>query len=138
MARNEGFISRVALVLTVIIVVAACDYAHDFDQEVSIRITQVGAPIARSEVRYYDSQECNGTFATGVSNTDGMVTIRRIAKRGRFFVLLEKPSLCLKQAGHWVEIWSNTQDPPDRLEVTCEMDGLGNWGCTYIHAAHGV
>jgi hypothetical protein len=109
--------------------VTACDFTRDFQQTVSIHIEKSGSPLAGIQLRYYAQAQCGGSFVAAMTNGDGRADVVRVAKRGRLAVVLEKPSLCILQESRWTPVWSTTQDPPERVAVSCDVTEAGKWKC---------
>jgi hypothetical protein len=113
----------------VVATVAACDSTRDFDQTVTIQVTKGGSPLAGVQLRYYAQARCTGPFVAATTDGDGRASVARVAKRGTIAVVLEKPSLCTFQGSKWDPVWGTTQDPPERVAVSCDQTETGKWEC---------
>jgi len=110
--------------------VAACGFTFEVPQTVVVHLSRGTAAVSGAALRYYSEPECSGSFVEAVTDSNGIADFSRMAHRGRYAVMLEKPSLCIKPAEAWSQVWTTTHDPPDKLRLDCDLSAAPPKVCT--------
>ena len=120
--------------LSGVLSLAACGSTFEVPETVVVHLSRGDAPVAGMPLRYYSQPECTGPFVAAVTDSTGNADFSRIAHRGRYAVVLEKPSLCLEPDRHGVvaQLWTTTHDPPDKLRLNCDLYGPSPEVCTRV------
>jgi hypothetical protein len=112
---------------------AACSNSTEFTQSVSGTL-QAGQSFATGvDIALIPSttgQRCTNppVFATTASN--GQLSGSRTALTGKFAVIVQHDTLCIRDAGVWRKAWSGTYGPAPRSAVfLCAKEALA-WRCT--------
>jgi hypothetical protein len=111
---------RLAILVTCAVSIAACGLTFDVPQKVVVHLAENGYPIPNVKLRYYAKPKCSSGYVEAVTDSGGFAHFARVAHRGRYAVVLEKPSLCRGTGDAWSQIWTTTHDPPDELLLDCD------------------
>jgi hypothetical protein len=118
--------------LTCTISVAACGFTFEVPQTVVVHLSRGNTAVSGATLRYYSEPECSGPFVEAVTDSSGTANFSRITQRGRYAVVLEKPSLCLKPRDAWSQVWTTTHDPPNELRLDCDLSASTPKVCTRV------
>ena len=106
----------------------SCD--KQFQQTVSVKfVSPSGKPLQGIAFRYYTDGACKGQFKSAVTSNSGEASISRVSIKGGVGVLLEEPSLCIKQKGKWYKAWQEFIDPAIEENFICVATSTGMFSC---------
>ena len=114
--------SRVApLVVTLAgLGLSGCDKLRE--QLVVVGATRDGSAVAGLEVRLFQKQQCQGTYAQRALGADGVATFSRTVEIGGLGVITDELSVCVSDQGAWKPLFSSFHGPaPARIDITCDF-----------------
>ena len=110
---------------------------REFDQRILVRRSAMNAGGDAIKLRYFSAPNCSGPFVDLVWGSDATASGHRAARRGKWVVLLEHPSLCYAAGDVWATAWQDTIDPPDSIEFDCSQSTTGVVSCKHVPASSG-
>ena len=111
---------------------AACGFTFEVPQNVVVHLSRAGAVVPGVTLRYYSQPGCTGSYVEAVTDLNGTANFSRIVHRGRYAVVLEKPSLCTEPGETWSQLWTTTHDPPDKLRLECDLSAAPREVCSRV------
>lgn len=124
---------RLLAALSALLSLAGCSNYTEFDQQVSgtLRMGESSSPaIDVALVQGASGPGCTNppVFATTAPN--GQFSGSRTAVTGRFAVIVQHDTLCIREAGGWRMAWSGIYGPaPQQLVFLCSKQ-VSSWQCT--------